>query len=540
VTITLTDSSGAKANKTYSLVIQPPPSITGPASIPSWTITRDYPAQTVTVTGGITPYMWSASGLPPGMTINTSTGVISGTPTSAGSFTITVNVTDAAGVATTPFLLPVTINALPAISTASLPGGEQSVTYATTAMAASAGTTPYTWSGSGLPPGLTLSSAGVLSGIPTVGGTYSATITVTDKAGATGSKTFTISILPPPTVLSPATLPNWTINKVYPTTTFTGTGGTSPYTFTSTALPAGLTLTSAGVFSGTPTATGTTTFTVTIHDALSATTPQSYTVTINAAPTIATNSLPTGTVNRTYPATAITVSNGTPPYAWSATGMPSGVSIDAGTGVISGTPTATGTFTPSITVTDAAGASATKSLTLKVNAAPTITSVQLLNTGNKSGKVEQGDSIVVAFSQQMSVASMCSAWSGDTTNQLINASNNVVVTVADGTGATNDSLTLTSASCTFHLGSINLGSNAYVSGGSVTFSGSTSGGKESQLAWNASTNTLTITLGAAGGSGTVATVASSIPVYTADGAITDSNGAAVSNSPFTLPTGQQF
>jgi hypothetical protein len=279
---------------------------------------------------------------------------------------------------------------------------------------------------------------------------------------------------------------------------------------------------------------------VTIHDSLAATTTQSYTVTIHAAPAIATNSLPTGTLNRPYPAVSVSVSNGTAPYAWSATGMPAGLSINGVTGAITGTPTATGTFTPSFTVTDTTGATDSKSITLKVNAAPTVSSVQLANGsgGNKPGKVEQGDQIIVTFSQQMSVSSMCSAWSGDTTDQTINANNNVVVTLADGTGATNDSLMLTSTSCTFHFGSINLGSNAYVSGGGLTFSGS--GNKASTIAWSASTNTLTITLGQASGPGNIATVASSTPVYAVDGSITDSNGAAVSNSPFTLPTGQQF
>jgi len=93
----------------------------------------------------------------------------------------------------------------------------------------------------------------------------------------------------------------------------------------------------------------------------------------------------------------------------------------------------------------------------------------------------------------MSVSSICSTWSGDTTNQTLSGSGDVTITVADGTGATNDSLTIASATCTFRFGSLNLGSNAYVSGGNATFGGS--GNNKSTIQWTANTRTLTITLG---------------------------------------------
>ena len=94
--------------------------------------------------------------------------------------------------------------------------------------------------------------------------------------------------------------------------------------------------------------------------------------------------------------------------------------------------------------------------------------------------------------------------------------------VSDGTGATNDSITVTSATCTFRFGSINLGSGAYVSGNNATFAGNT-GATRSTIAWSASTRTLTITLGAMT-AGTVATVATSTPIYTASGSVLDSAG----------------
>ena len=105
----------------------------------------------------------------------------------------------------------------------------------------------------------------------------------------------------------------------------------------------------------------------------------------------------------------------------------------------------------------------------------------------------------------------------------------MVVTLTDGTGGTNDKVTVTTASgCSFNFGTIDLGSNAYISGGGATFSGN--GSNASSIAWNSGTNTLTITLGSRSGSGTTAPVASSNAVYTPDAAITDTYGVAVSGT----------
>jgi hypothetical protein len=164
--------------------------------------------------------------------------------------------------------------------------------------------------------------------------------------------------------------------------------------------------------------------------------------------------------------------------------------------------------------------------------------VALANGGSTAGRLEKGDTIAVTFSAQMKVSSFCSTWSGDSSNQSLTGNGDVVVSVADGTGATNDVLTVTSGTCTFRFGSINLGSNAYISGGAVTFSGS--GGSKSSIAWNATTHVLTITLGNQSGTGSVATVASTTVVYTVSPSITNPAGQAVTNSPVTLSAGQRF
>jgi hypothetical protein len=162
------------------------------------------------------------------------------------------------------------------------------------------------------------------------------------------------------------------------------------------------------------------------------------------------------------------------------------------------------------------------------NAAPTATAVQLLDGGATAGKAEQGDRVVATFSETLRVSTMCSTWSGDFSDQTLAALGDVTVTLTDG-GVGNDTLTVTSASCTFHFGTINLGSTGYVTGVNVTFSGSTTADR-STIAWSASTRTLTITLGHSAGVGVAGTVASSAATYTPDAAIKSGFGTTITGT----------
>ena len=137
------------------------------------------------------------------------------------------------------------------------------------------GTAPYTniqVTGSTLPAGLSISSSGVLSGTATAGGIFAFTVTATDSSTGsgpyTGSLTYTLDVAPPNLVFTPATLPNVQVG-VPVTQTISVSGGTAPYsniTLASGNLPVGLTLSSAGVLSGTPTADGTFNFTLAATD----------------------------------------------------------------------------------------------------------------------------------------------------------------------------------------------------------------------------------------------------------------------------------
>jgi hypothetical protein len=375
-TVTATDAAGATASQSYTLTVNAALAITT-ASLPDWTINQAY-SQSIATSGGTSPITFSVSSgtLPAALSLSAA-GVVSGTPTAAGTSTFTVTATDTAG-ATVSKTYTVTINAAPAVTTSSLPSWTANLAYSQT-IATSGGTNPFTFtiSSGSLPAGLSLSAAGVVSGTPTVTGTATFTVTATDAAGATASHAYTVTI-DAAVAVTTGSLPSWTVNRAY-SQTIAASGGTGSLTFSvsSGSLPAGLTLSSAGVVSGTPTATGTATFTVTATDTVGASASQSYTVTVNAAPSISTASLPSWTVSRAYSQT-IAASNGTGPFTFavSSGALPAGLTL-SGAGVVSGTPTATGTSTFTVTTTDAAGATASQSYTVTVNAALAITTGSL-------------------------------------------------------------------------------------------------------------------------------------------------------------------
>src|SRR5262249_37821769 len=147
-----------------------------------------------------------------------------------------------------------------------------------------------------LPPGLTLASSGILSGTPTATGIYFFTVSATDSSTPTdtGQQGYTVTMNPVLALTNP-TLPDWTANFSGYSETITASGGNGSYTFSSTGtLATGLTLTTAGVLSGTPTTTGRFTFTVTAADSLGGNAIQSYTVTINPPVSLTTATLASG------------------------------------------------------------------------------------------------------------------------------------------------------------------------------------------------------------------------------------------------------
>jgi uncharacterized protein (TIGR03437 family) len=172
-------------------------------------------------------------------------------------------------------------------TTATLPPGTAGVAYSTPITAAG-GVPPYTFSATGLPAGLSLSSSGTLTGIVAVPGSYAFTVKVADSGGSSLSAAFTAMFAAAPvTIVTATSLPSGTAGFEYPPQVLAAAGGTGVYAWsvTSGSLPAGMSLTSDGVIGGTPTTPGSARFTVTATDTAGSQGNAAFSLTIRATST---------------------------------------------------------------------------------------------------------------------------------------------------------------------------------------------------------------------------------------------------------------
>jgi protocatechuate 3,4-dioxygenase beta subunit len=315
-------------------------------------------------------------------------GILSGTPSSApGTYNITITATDANG-CTRAAVYAVVVNCPSIVINApALPNGTKNVEYTNQQITASGGTAPYSWSiaSGALPAGLSLSNSGLISGTPSATpGTYSFTVRATDGVNCAATQALQIVIACPTLSIGPVPLPSGVQYASYSQTLAVG-GGTAPYTWTlaSGVLPTGLTLSSGGVLSGTPTSLGSSTFTVRATDAENCTATQAYTFTVDYPPiTILPPTLQDATRLVPY-FQQITASGGTSPYTFTKlTGnLPSGISISS-SGVISGTTSAApGTYSFTVQALDANNAPGTQPYTITVLCPDFVISPSTLTNG---------------------------------------------------------------------------------------------------------------------------------------------------------------
>jgi hypothetical protein len=215
-------------------------------------------------TGGPFPTWRLAGGtLPPGLKL--ASGRISGTPTTAGSFTFWVTVTSGGVTSYPPQRLTLVVRPME-IATAALADAPVWGAYSQK-LAVHGGKATLVWSVSGgsLPPGLVLSSTGALSGKPTTVGNYPVTIKVRDALGQVATKSLVITVTP--MAITTTSLPNVKKGGFYSQLlAVSGGKATLTWSLSSGALPTGLTLSAAGRISGYPKAVGTWTFTVKVAD----------------------------------------------------------------------------------------------------------------------------------------------------------------------------------------------------------------------------------------------------------------------------------
>ena len=364
----------------------------------------------------------SSGSLPPGLSIDPNTGLISGTPTVPGNYTFTLQVKDSftpPAIATQVYNLHVASPLL-----AITPTGVDGIVNApyTLNLAATGGTGNQSWTlGSGsLPLGLSLSAAGVISGTPTqinlAGNTLTLQVQDSGSPAQVASVTFTIRIASALTITTaPGALPDAIIGVPY-SFTFHSNGGITPisWTLSSGQLPAGLTLNSNGALSGTPTAAGNFAFTVQAGDSSS----PLQTITINVAIksasllviTSAGGALPDAIVGKPY-SIGLQAMGGTAPFSWSmAVGqLPAGLTLSTA-GVLSGTPTI-------------------------ANPAPTAFTVQVQDRGSP------GQFKSLALTIRVPAPLVISPASGALPDALANAAYNTALTTTGGIGPATWSVT---------------------------------------------------------------------------------------------------
>lgn len=397
--ITPSDGTGPSLGGPYSgapvaysiTVTDPVVAISAPAAgaLPAAATGTAY-SQSFTATGGNGSHTFAfvpGSSAPPGMTLSAA-GLLSGTPNVAGSYSFDIIATDSTSVgdggpfdsAAVTYTLEVTdpTVAINSPAAGALPAATTGTAYSQS-FGATGGNGSHTFaiaSGSSAPPGMTLSTAGVLSGTPNAAGSYSFDIIATDSTPAgdggpfdSAAVTYTLEVTDPIVAITgPAAgaLPAAATTGVAYSQTFTASGGNGAHVFAFAAgssAPPGMTLSTAGVLSGTPNADGNYSFDIIVSDSTPAidggpfeSAAVAYTLAVTD-PTVAVTGPTPGSALNAYSSAAFsqtfTATGGQTPHKFTLTGtLPTGLSFSED-GVLSGTVTQTGAFSFTVRATDA-------------------------------------------------------------------------------------------------------------------------------------------------------------------------------------------
>jgi Pro-kumamolisin, activation domain/PQQ-like domain/Putative Ig domain len=341
---------------------QPPASMTVGATYHFNFTASGYPTPTFSLTSG---------SLPPGLGL-TPAGLLSGVATAGGIYTSTVTASNGvAPAASLTFSINVQyLPTAPAITNGPPPATALATTpYSFTYTSSGYPAATFSLNTGSLPPGVTLSAGGVLSGTPTQSGIYSGTVAASNGISPNATQNFTINVQQPvaPAITDGPPPSAVLLNAAY-SFTYTGTGFPTPsFSISAGSLPPGITLSSSGSLSGKPTLTGTYTGTVVATNGFDPVATQNFTIAVQQPPTITSTplSVPVA-INASYTYTFATTSYPPPTFSLTAGALPPGMTLSP-TGVLSGSATQTGTFTGTVTATNAAG-STSQAFTISVQA----------------------------------------------------------------------------------------------------------------------------------------------------------------------------
>ena len=313
---TLKHSSSKTVTANFTINPKPVKPAIKTSSLAAGTVGTAY-SQAISVTGTETITL-TVTGLPSGLSFNSSTRYITGTPTKAAVSTVTIKASNAGGIVTKS--LKLTIKAQPPVikNPGTLPNGIVGVAYSSVQFSTSSGTAPITWSVSGQPSGMKMSSSGLLNGTPTKAGTFNMTVKASNSGG-NATLRVPITIIQKPAIKS-AKMSNGTTDANY-TAKFTATGAT-PITWAASGLPSGMTLTqtstgTSATITGIPTTPGTFTIKLTLTNT-AGTVTYSVKFTIKGVAPKLSVSLASGKVGQSYTGSRISAT-GTKPITISYT-----------------------------------------------------------------------------------------------------------------------------------------------------------------------------------------------------------------------------
>jgi hypothetical protein len=399
VTLTATNVTGS-ASTTLAITISPPPPVVTSPIAARGQVGASF---TYAIQASNSPTTFGATGLPAGLSVS-SAGVISGTPTQAGAFTVTLSAGNGTGTTSQTLQLVIAAAAnAPVYTGATQISGRENKSFSFTPNFGS-GITGYALvnvsaaTTSVLPPGLELDpTEGTISGTPTQTGTFVIAVQATSAGGST-TQTLTITINAPPLApaINSASTATATVGAAF---AFTVTSTSAASTYSATGLPPGLTISSSGSISGTPTASGT--YNVSVTPTLAgvgsgaASILQISVSPALASPVITSAAGISGQVNASF-AYQVTASGSPTGFVVTSGSLPLGLTLNTSTGAITGTPTQAGSAQVWIAASNASGQGLALEVTFTISpapATPTITS----NT-TVTGQVGQPFSYVIAAS----------------------------------------------------------------------------------------------------------------------------------------------